>query len=186
MKITIPALLHSCAYGLWAALVVGAIVFAFDKARSWEPVHGHTKLPLVTRERALGSSGFWEIRERGSLCIMVKGLSSTEWLLEEHRLWRHGLAPATVVTVASRKEAARLEYAFDNAHDGQVMTIRVGGREVARRGPLREEEVAGEVAIPPSPEELSVEIAFSAWDPAPPPDTRKITVTFRKLNLCLQ
>jgi hypothetical protein len=186
MKVMTPSLLHPFAYGLWAALVVGSIVFAFDKARRRELVHDRTILPLVTRERALGFSGFWEIRERGSLCIMAKGLSFTEMLPEQHSLWRHGLAPATVVTVAPRQEVARMEYVFDNAHDGQVMTIRVGGREVARRGPLGEERVDGEVEIPASTEELIVEIAFSSWAQAPPPDTRKITVTFRKLTLCLQ
>jgi hypothetical protein len=185
MKVMTPSLLPRFAYGLWAALVVGSIVFAFDKARRRELVHDHTRLPLVTRERALGSGGFWEIRERGSLCILAKGLSFTEMLPEGHSLWRHGLAPATVVTVAPRQEVARLKYAFDNALHGQVMTIRVGGREVAKRGPLREEQVDGEVEIPASTEELNVEIAFSGWDQAPPPDTRKITVTFRELTLYL-
>jgi hypothetical protein len=134
MKAAISSLLHPLAYALWAALVVGSIVFSFKQARSWEPVHDHTMLPLVTRERALDTGGFWEIRERGSLCMMAKGLSSTEMLLEEHRLWRQGLAPATIVTVAPRQEAARLKYSFENRHHGQVMTIRVGGRDVARRG----------------------------------------------------
>ena len=186
MKAAISSLLHPLAYALWAALVVGSIVFSFKQARSWEPVHDHTMLPLVTRERALDTGGFWEIRERGSLCMMAKGLSSTEMLLEEHRLWRQGLAPATIVTVAPRQEAARLKYSFENRHHGQVMTIRVGGRDVARRGPLGEERVDGTVEIPASTEEVSVEIAFSGWDPAPPPDPRKITVTFNELTLCLK
>jgi hypothetical protein len=115
---------------------------------------------------------------------VVQGLSSTEVLPEEGRLWRHGLAPATIVIIEPRNEAARIRYAFDNGVPNQVMTIRVAGREAAVQGPLREEHVTGEVGIPASAEELRVEFAFSCWR-QPLPDPRKITVTFTELTLLL-
>jgi hypothetical protein len=116
--------------------------------------------------------------------LMVQGLSFTEMLPEEPGLWRHGLAPATLVAVAPRPNAARLKFAFDNAHRDQAMTIRVGGVAVDQRGPLPVGRVTGDVEIPASAEPLDVEFAFSRWE-QPAPDSRKITVTFRELTLIL-
>jgi hypothetical protein len=179
-----PSLLHRFAYGLLAVAVAGYIVIDFERARRRELVHDRTTLPLVTRERAMGWDGPWEVRARGGIWIMVQGLSPTEILPQARRPWRHGLAPATIVTVAPRTQAARIKYAFDNSDPDQVMTIRVGDREAARRGPLDVGQVTGEVEIPPSTGELRVEFAFSCWK-QPLPDTRKITVTFRELTLML-
>ena len=178
------SLLHTFAYGLLAVVVTGSIVIDFERARRREPVHDRTMLPLVTRERAMGWDGPWEVRARGGIWIMVQGLSFTEILPQARRPWRHGLAPATIVTVAPRPQAARVKYAFDNDLPDQVMTIRVGGREVEKRGPLGGGQVTGEVEIPPSTGELRVEFAFACWK-QPLPDTRKITVTFRELTLML-
>jgi hypothetical protein len=179
-----PSLLHSFAYGILAVVVAGSIVIDFERARMREPVHDQTMLPLVTRERAMGWDGPWEIRARDGIWIMVQGLASVEMNPRARRLWRQGLAPATIVTVAPRTQAARMKYAFDNAHSDQMMTIRVGGREATRRGPLGKGHVTGEVEIPPSSEELRVELAFSCWIQRPT-DPRKITVTFRELTLIL-
>ncbi len=184
MKDPIPSLLPRLAYGLLAVVVAGFIVSDFNRARNRAPAHGRKMLPLVTLEPALSGDAQGEIRARGSFWLVVQGLSSTEILPEEHRIWRHGLAPATIVIVEPRKDAARMRYAFDNNLSNQVMTIRVAGREVATRGPLSAEHVTGEVEIPASAEELRVEFAFSCWR-QPLPDPRKITVTFSELTLLL-
>ena len=127
-KATTPALLYPTAYGLLAVAVAASVVADFDDARKREPGHDRSVLPLVTRERASGRVGPWEVRARGTLYLLVQGLSFTEMLPQDGSLWRHAIAPATVITVAPRKEPVRVKYVFDNAHRGQAMTIRVGGR----------------------------------------------------------
>ena len=179
-----PSLLPRLAYGLLAIVVAGLIISDFNHARNRVPAHGGKMLPMVTLEPALSGDAQGEIRARGSFWLLVQGLSATEILPEEHRLWRHGTAPATVVIVEPRQEAARMRYAFDNSVPNQTLTIRIAGREVAVRGPLREEHVTGEFEVPASTEELRVELAFSGWR-QPLPDPRKITVTFSELTLLL-
>lgn len=184
MKGPIPSLLPRLAYGLLAVVVAGFIVRDFTLARKREPAHCRAMLPLVTLEPALSGDTTGEIRARGSFWILVQGLASTEVFPKGHLLWRHGLAPATIIIVEPRKEAARMRYAFDNELPNQVMTIRVAGREVAVLGPLSEKHMTGEIGIPASDEELRVEFAFSCWR-QPLPDPRKITVTFSELTLLL-
>jgi hypothetical protein len=184
VRIMTPPCWRRIAYGLLTVAIAGSIGFEFRDARQREPAPGWAHLPLVTRERALAAGDGWEVRARRGISVLVQGLSATEMLLDERDLWRHALAPATVITVMRREQAGRIKFVFDNARHDQVMTIRVGGREMERRGPLPEGRVAGEVALPAAAEELSVEFAFSRWE-QPPPDSRKITVTFRELTLIL-
>ncbi|HUL55139.1 MAG TPA: polyprenol monophosphomannose synthase [Opitutaceae bacterium] len=173
------------AYGIFAIAVAGSIGFDFASARRREPVHGRETLPLVTRERASATGGPWEMRHRGGICLMVRGLSLTEVLPEERLLWRHALAPSTVITVAPRQRTVRVRFALDNSLPGQEMTVSVGGREVDQRRPLPVGRATGEFDIPASTDEFTVEFKFARWDQAPAPDTRRITATFRELTFSL-
>ncbi len=182
MNARLQTLRWPAAYGLLAAAIVWLLAADFVAARRREPAHDRYTLPLVSRERALARFEPAELRQRGPLAMTVRGLSLIEMVPEDHRVWRQGLAPATVVTVAPRDGGARLLYAFDNALPGQVLTIRMDARVVATRGPLPVARISGVVGVPASPDPIDIAFEFSRWAQTPP-DSRKITVTFRELSL---
>ena len=98
---------------------------------------------------------------------------------------RWGLGPSSTFSVPGSPNSSRLLLEGQTPHKGQVLTVRVDGKEVARHeftGTDAPEQLIAELPDAGGRDRL-VELAYSKWNPGTAADSRKMAILFRRIQI---
>jgi hypothetical protein len=98
---------------------------------------------------------------------------------------RWGLGPSSTFSIPGAQKSSRLLLEGQTPHKGQVLTVRVDGKEAARHefaGTDAPEQVVVEMPDVGGRDRM-VELAYSKWSAGTAADSRKMAILFRRIQI---